>query len=105
MKENTSMDYMDHQARERLVSAILSLQTPEECQAFLEDICTIRELSDISQRWEVAMMLSKGSNYAEISSETGASTATISRVNKCLMYGSGGYKRVLEKMEKEKGDD
>jgi len=94
------MEFIDHVAREQLVRAILSLETPEECHAFLEDICTIRELSDIAQRWEVATMLSEGKNYAEISTTTGASTATISRVNKCLMYGSGGYRRVLEKMQK-----
>ena len=100
MKENESMDHIDHEARDQLVRAILSLETPEECHAFLDDICTIRELSDIAQRWEVATMLWKGSNYAEISAVTGASTATISRVNKCLMYGSGGYRQVLDKMEK-----
>ena len=94
------MDHLDQEAKERLIKAILSLETPEECQAFLEDICTIRELSDISQRWDVAILLAEGKNYAEISAVTGASTATISRVNKCLMYGSGGYRSVLEKTEK-----
>ncbi len=94
------MDHLDQEAKERLIQAILSLETPEECQAFLEDICTIRELSDISQRWDVAIMLAEGKNYAEISAATGASTATISRVNKCLMYGSGGYRNVLEKLDK-----
>lgn len=94
------MDHLDQEAKERLIKAVLSLETPEECQAFLEDICTIRELSDISQRWDVAILLAEGKNYAEISAVTGASTATISRVNKCLMYGSGGYRSVLEKTEK-----
>lgn len=94
------MDHLDQEAKERLIKAILSLETPEECQAFLEDICTIRELSDISQRWDVAIMLAEGKNYAEISSATGASTATISRVNKCLMYGSGGYRSILDKLDK-----
>lgn len=94
------MEPIDHVARANLVKALLSLSTPEECHAFLEDICTIRELSDISQRWEVATMLAQGRNYADISATTGASTATISRVNKCLMYGSGGYRIAIEKMDK-----
>ena len=94
------MEPIDHQARAKLVEALLSLKTPEECHAFLEDICTIRELSDISQRWEVATMLAQGRNYADISATTGASTATISRVNKCLMYGSGGYRIAIEKLDK-----
>ena len=84
-------------ARDVLVEALMQLETPEECAAFLDDICTIRELSDLAQRWEVAEMLSEGKNYQEISAATGASTATISRVNKCLHYGSGGYRAVLNK--------
>lgn len=94
------MEYMQPEARDRLISALLSLETPEECSAFLEDICTIRELSDIAQRLEVAEMLSQGRNYTDISTATGASTATISRVNKCLMYGKGGYRCVLDKLTK-----
>lgn len=84
-------------ARDVLVEALMKLETPEEYAAFLDDICTIRELSDLAQRWEVAEMLNEGKNYQEISSVTGASTATISRVNKCLNYGSGGYRAVLDK--------
>ncbi len=81
--------------------AILKLQTKEECKAFFEDICTIREVMDMSQRLLVATMLSEGKPYQEISKATGASTATICRVNKCLIYGSGGYQSVLEKMRTE----
>ncbi len=93
-------------ARDILVEALLKLETPEECAAFLDDICTIRELSDLAQRWEVAEMLHEGKNYQEISAVTGASTATISRVNKCLNYGSGGYRAVLDKnINKEKPDE
>ncbi|MBQ7317027.1 MAG: TrpR-like protein YerC/YecD [Clostridia bacterium] len=84
-------------ARDILVDALMKLETPEECAAFLDDICTIRELSDLAQRWEVAEMLNEGKNYQEISAATGASTATISRVNKCLNYGSGGYRTLLNK--------
>ena len=82
----------------RLFETILKLETIEECNNFFEDICTIKEIQDISQRLEVARMLNQNKSYAEISKETGASTATISRVNKCLIYGSDGYKTALEKM-------
>ena len=77
--------------------AILSLQTPEECAAFLEDVCTIRELLELSQRLKVARLLRGGASYAAISAETGVSAATISRVSKCLEYGSGGYDVVLSR--------
>ena len=83
---------------ERLVKAILKLETEEECFSFFEDICTIKEIQDMSQRLQVAEMLNQNKSYAEISKATGASTATISRVNKCLMYGSDGYRLALEKM-------
>ncbi len=83
----------------KLFRAILTLESEEECAAFFEDICTIKELLDISQRLCVAEMLNDGEKYQNIEEATGASTATISRVNKCLNYGSGGYRRVLEKMK------
>lgn len=86
---------------ERLVKAVLRLETEEECYSFFEDICTIKEIQDMSQRLQVAEMLSQNKSYIEISKETGASTATISRVNKCLNYGSDGYRRVLEKLDKK----
>ncbi len=86
------------EALDQLYKAILNIENKEECAAFLEDICTIKELQDISQRLHVAMMLSRGSNYQEVSAETGASTATICRVNKCLLYGGGGYRSVIDKM-------
>ena len=80
-----------------LYSAILSLKNEEECKLFFEDICTIKELETMSQRLEVAKMLIDGSTFNEIVSATGASTTTISRVNRCLNYGDGGYRNVLEK--------
>ena len=86
---------------DELFQAILKLESVEECRSFFEDICTIKELRAISQRLEVAEMLSSGMNYQEISTKTGASTATISRVAKCLNYGAGGYQLVL----KEKSED
>lgn len=81
--------------------AVLSLKDKEECTAFFSDICTIKELLDFGQRMEVATALSKGMNYQEISENTGASSATISRVNRCLMYGEGGYRTVLDRLDKE----
>ena len=84
---------------QKLYEAILKLENVEECQAFFEDLCTIRELQDISQRLEVASMLLSGKNYQTVSAATGASTATICRVSKCLNYGTGGYKTVLERTE------
>ena len=82
--------------------AILSLETEEECAAFFEDVCTIKEIQDISQRLAVADMLNKGEKYQTIEEKTGASTATISRVNKCLNYGTGAYRTILERMKSEK---
>ncbi len=80
--------------------AILKLESIEDARLFFEDTCTIKELEAISQRLEVAKMLKDGKNYGEIQRTTGASTATISRVNKCLLYGSGGYALVFEDDEK-----
>ena len=85
---------------DELFEAILKLKSVEDCRKFFEDVCTIKELQDITQRLEVARLLKEGYNYQSISKETGASTATISRVNKCLNYGSGGYNLVLEKGDK-----
>ncbi len=82
-----------------LCKALLTLKTEEECYAFLEDICTVREILDISQRLLVAYRLDGKESYAEICSDTGASTATISRVNKCLEYGTGGYRLVIDRLK------
>ena len=81
-----------------LFDAILSLKDRNECYAFFEDACTIKEILDISQRLKAAKMLSSGTNYADISRETGMSTATISRVSKCLEYGAGGYRTVIARV-------
>ena len=86
---------------DRLMQVLADLKTPEECYSFLEDLCTIKEILDMSQRLEIAMLLKNGTNYQEINKKTGVSTATISRVNKCLAYGSGGYVSVLKKMEEK----
>ncbi|MBO5560357.1 MAG: helix-turn-helix domain-containing protein [Firmicutes bacterium] len=91
-----------NEAADRLFDGILQLQTVEECYAFFEDICTIHEIQSLAQRFEVARMLQNGITYSEIAAKTGASTATISRVNRCLNYGEGGYKTVLERLGEEK---
>ena len=85
---------------DNLFDAILKLKTVEECYAFFEDICTIHEIKSIAQRLEVAKMLEEKRTYTEIQQLTGASTATISRVNRCLSYGSDGYKLILERIKK-----
>ena len=87
-----------------LYRGILALQTREECYAFFEDICTIKELQAMAQRFRVAAMLRENKNYNEIQADTGASSATISRVNKCILYGSGGYATALQRMGKERED-
>ncbi len=87
--------------RARLIKAILALKNEEECSAFFEDILTIQELHAIAQRLKVAGMLQGGMTCQHIAENTGASTATISRVNKCLQYGPGGYDIVLKRLDKE----
>ena len=91
-----------NQSTDEFCKAILSLKTEEELYAFLDDVCTIKEMLDISQRLSVAKLLRQGVSYSAISKETGASTATISRVNKCCEYGEGGYKMVLDRIEENK---
>ena len=90
------MEAIHTKETDRLFQAILNLSTLEECYALFEDLCTIREIRDLSQRFEVAEMLAAGRSYQEISQRTGASTATICRVNKCLLYGTGGYRAAVE---------
>lgn len=85
---------------DRLFEAILNLKTTEDCYNFFEDICTIKELQDMAQRLDVAFLLTQGMNYQKISQEVNVSTATISRVSKCLNYGSGGYRNAIEQINK-----
>ncbi|MBE6970646.1 MAG: TrpR-like protein [Ruminococcaceae bacterium] len=89
---------------DRLYRAILTLKTEEECYNFFQDLCTISELRSMEQRYEVATLLDEGMIYSEILKETGASSATISRVNRSLLNGAGGYECVLERM-KEKSEE
>ena len=86
-------------AVDELFDAILSLQSREECYSFFEDLCTINELLSLSQRYEVASMLRDKKTYLEIAEKTGASTATISRVNRSLNYGNDGYELVFERLK------
>ena len=86
---------------DELFEAILALKTREECYLFFEDVCTIKELRDISQRLKTAKMLADGANYAEIGKVTGMSTATISRVSKCLEYGGGGYQTIIDRLKEQ----
>ena len=84
---------------DRLFEAIMMLENLEECYNFFEDICTISEIKALAQRLEVAKMLREGRTYTEICENTGASTATISRVNRALLYGADGYKTILERLD------
>ncbi len=86
---------------EYLCQSFLTLQTAEECRRFLQDLCTVSELQEISRRLHAANMLKNNYIYSEIANETGLSTATISRVNHCLKYGGGGYLTVLERLERK----
>ena len=95
------MNLSENEGYNLLVKAILSLNTKEECDAFLEDIMTKKEVLDIAQRLLVAKMLSEQTIYNKIVEETGASTATISRVNRSFLYGAGGYKRALAAIAEE----
>ena len=83
-----------------LFDAILSLETREECYNFFEDLCTVKEISDMAQRLEAAKLLLGGSTYDQIVKAVEISTATISRINRCIQYGSGGYRDVIEKTQK-----
>ena len=89
------------ESTDRLFKAILSLENVEECYAFFEDICTITELRDMSQRLDTAFLIDKGISYQKISEQIGVSTATISRVSRCLNYGAGGYRAVIDRMKEE----
>ena len=92
------MHKFNNEAIEKFYEAILSLETIGECKLFFDDVCTIQELDSIAQRLEVARLLNQGKSYAEINQVTGASTATICRVSKCVNYGGGGYKTALDRI-------
>ncbi len=87
-----------------LFHAILSLHNLEECESFFKDLCTIAELKAMSQRLQVAKMLSEDVVYSDIVTKTGASTATISRVNRCLHYGAEGYQAIIPRLKEAEGN-
>ena len=96
MNKKIKTDAVDH-----LFDAILLLENREECYSFFEDLCTVNELLSLSQRFEVASMLKSGKTYMEIAEKTGASTATISRVNRSLNYGNDGYEMIFGRLEQK----
>ena len=93
MNKKITTEAVDH-----LFEAVLTLKSPEECYAFFEDVCTVNELLSLSQRYEVAKMLREKKTYLDIAERTGASTATISRVNRSLNYGNDGYDMVFKRL-------
>lgn len=90
---------------DRLFEAFLNLESVDECYEFFEDLCTINEIKDMAQRLEAAELLEDGVNYITITKKLGISTATISRVSKCLNYGTGGYKKAISKLPKSEEQD
>ena len=96
MKKQSSAASLD-----RLYDAILSLRDRDECRAFLDDLCTIKEITDMAQRLETAFLIDEGVSYQKVSDRIGVSTATISRVSRCLNYGAGGYRTVIDRMKEE----
>lgn len=95
------MHHMETASVERLFTVLANLDSKEEIRSFLEDLCTVKEILDMAQRLDVAVLLEQGVNYQTISQQVNVSTATISRVSKCLNYGSGGYRNVLSKLREE----
>ena len=91
--------HLQTQSMDRLFDTIVNLNTREECRAYLEDLCTVKELQDMAQRLDTAVPLSRGYSYKKIMEQVDVSTATIGRVSKCLNYGTGGYRSVIEKLE------
>ena len=92
-------NHLKNPATNALFEAILSLNDMDECYSFFEDLCTMKELADMAQRLEAAKMLLEGKTYEQIVKSVEISTATISRINRCIQYGSGGYRDTIEKVE------
>jgi len=86
---------------DRLFQTFLNLKTIEECYAYFEDICTIKEIQDMAQRLDAAILLAEGYSYQKITEKAAISTATIGRVSKCLNYGSGGYRTAIDRLKEE----
>ena len=99
------MDFNENEGYRLLIKALVNVKTEKECEDLLEDLMTRKEIMDIAQRMLVAKMLSEQIVYNKIVEETGASTATISRVNRSYLYGAGGYKKALEQMSEDKDEN
>lgn len=95
------MNPLQTESLDRLMEVISNLETKEECFRFFEDLCTVKELLDMAQRLDVAIMLRKGANYQTIAQQVNVSTATISRVSRCLNYGAGGYAEAIKKLKED----
>lgn len=95
------MANLHSESLDRLFSTILCLHTVDECYAFFEDLCTVKEMKDLAQRLDVAFLLDEGLNYQAVAEHAGVSSATISRVKKCLEYGSGGYSMAISRVKEE----
>ena len=91
--------HLKTESMDRLFDTIVNLNTKEECRAYLEDLCTVKELQDMAQRLDTAVLLSRGFSYKKIMEHVDVSTATIGRVSKCLNYGTGGYRSAIDKLE------
>ena len=91
------------QETDRLMEALLCLRTREEAYQLFEDLCTVKEIQDMAQRLEIAFLLKQGTKYQDVAGKTGVSSATISRVNRCLQYGAGGYQLITERLPFEEG--
>ena len=98
----TTTDQWQNKDTSALFEAVLALRTEDEAAAFFRDLCTLRELTDLSQRWAVVRLLDQGHPYRQIAEETGASTATITRINQWLQHGAGGYRLVLDRLRRKR---
>ena len=96
--------HLTTESMERLFETILNLKTKEECRAYLEDLCTVKELQDMAQRLDTAVLLSQGYSYKKIMEQVEVSTATIGRVSKCLNYGTGGYQTAISRLEEREAE-
>ena len=96
--------HLKTESMDRLFETILNLKDKEECRAYLSDLCTIKELQDMAQRLDTAVLLSKGYSYKKIMEQVEVSTATIGRVSKCLNYGTGGYQAAISRLEEREAE-
>ena len=99
------MEKIRNQAVENLMRVIAKMSSPDDCFDFFSDLCTIKELQDMAQRFEMALLLKGGANYQNVAATVGTSSATISRVNRCLVYGNGGYEKAIAIFQEDKKNE